>query len=116
MATHKKSASDGSRSSAAPQTAAKGAQVESGSELADLAELLVAANKIGSALQAAAAQDESKITAADWLLLRALERDGPMPMSRAAARIGVTRQRVHQQSRPLQEIGAVTQTTSEDGK
>ncbi|HVZ90048.1 MAG TPA: MarR family winged helix-turn-helix transcriptional regulator [Rhizomicrobium sp.] len=116
MAAHKKSSSGGAKPSAPSLSAAKGAVVESGSELADLADLLVAANKIGSALQSAAAQDESKITAADWLLLRTLDRDGPLPMSKAAAKIGVTRQRVHQQCRPLQEIGAISQTTSEDGK
>lgn len=116
MAKPSKSATSRAKAPASPQAGAKGAQVESGSELADLAELLIAANKIGSSLQAAAAQEDSKISAADWLLLRVLERDGPMPMSRAAAKIGVTRQRVHQQSRPLQEIGAVSQTTSEDGK
>jgi DNA-binding MarR family transcriptional regulator len=90
--------------------------VEPGSELSELAAFLIAVNKIGDALQFAAEVRQSGVTITDWLLLKTLEREGPMSMAKAAAYIGVSRQRVHQQSAPLESMEAISVAPSDDGK
>ncbi len=82
--------------------------VEPGSEIADLAALLGFVNRITDRLQHAAAALENGITVTDWLLLRALNDEGPMPMASAARKMGVSRQRVHQQTKPLSAAGLIT--------
>jgi DNA-binding MarR family transcriptional regulator len=84
--------------------------LEPGSELADLAQLLVCVNRIGNRLQDAADQKNANLTISGWLLLRTLQTEGPLPMARAAIRIGMTRQRVHQQAKPLEAAGLVSIT------
>jgi DNA-binding MarR family transcriptional regulator len=93
-----------------------GAKVEPGSELADLAALLVTVNKISDALQSAAEERQSGATLADWLLLKTLDKEGPLSMAKTAAKIGVSRQRVHQQTGELESSGAISVAKGEDGK
>ena len=76
-------------------------QAEPGSELADLAALLGTVNRISYRLQRAAATLDAGLSVTDWLLLRSLSDEGRMEMAAAARKIGVTRQRVHQQTKPL---------------
>lgn len=79
-----------------------------GSEIDYVAGFLANANKISDALQTIATDVDATITMTDWLLLHALSSEGSLPMTKAASRIGVTRQRVHQQSTPLQTAGLIT--------
>src|SRR5215467_296291 len=101
---------------AAAATTGEKPAVEPGSELADLALLLVTVNKISSALETAADEGQSGVTLSDWLLLKTLDREGPLSMAKAAAKIGVSRQRVHQQSGSLGSSGAISVTPGDDAK
>lgn len=78
-----------------------------GAELADLAQVIGAINRISDRLQQATAGVEPAVTVTDWLLLRVLNDEGAMPMASAARRIGVSRQRVHQQAQPLKTAGLI---------
>ena len=70
-----------------------------------LAGLLANANKIADRLQNAATQVDTNILMTDWLLLHTLIGEGPLSMSKAASKIGLTRQRVHQQASTLKAAG-----------
>jgi DNA-binding MarR family transcriptional regulator len=93
-----------------------GANVEPGSELADLALVLVTVNRITNALQSAAEERQSGATLSDWLLLKTLDKEGPLSMAKAAVKIGVSRQRVHQQTGALETSGVISVTKGDDGK
>lgn len=82
-------------------------EIEPGSEITDLAMLLGTVNRISDRLQKAAATVEANTTMTDWLLLRVLQAEGSLSMSDAARRIGVSRQRVHQQIKPMAEAGLI---------
>ena len=85
------------------------------SEVAELAAFLATANKIANRLQTTALADLG-IAIPDWLLLRVVHDEGRISMSEAARKIGVTRQRVHQQVAQLQASRLVTASEGEDGK
>ena len=72
-----------------------------GSEIADLAALIAGMNKVMSHLQSVASAANGSIHVTDWLLLHSLTEENNLPMAQAARRIGVSRQRVHQQVESL---------------
>jgi DNA-binding MarR family transcriptional regulator len=93
----------------------KKSQVAPGSEVADLAGLLISTSRIASHLETALSAAGSPVSLTDWLLLHTLNAEGPLPASRVAYKIGVTRQRVHQQVGPLRKA-ELLEVTDADGK
>jgi DNA-binding MarR family transcriptional regulator len=83
----------------------KRAEIEPGSELADLASMLGTVNRIADRLQQAASKVEASLSVNDWLFLRALKDEGDM--AGAARKIGLSRQRVHQRIKPLTAAGLI---------
>ena len=81
--------------------------VEAGSEIAELAAMLISANRISNNLEDAITKLEVDLSLTDWLLLHALNSE-PAPIAKAAYKIGVTRQRVYQQMIPLQAAGLIS--------
>jgi DNA-binding MarR family transcriptional regulator len=73
-------------------------------------------NKITGRLQSDAALEEIGIAIPDWLLMRAVKDAGALSMSAAARKIGVSRQRIHQQATALQSAGFLTVSKGEDQK
>ena len=90
--------------------------IEPGSEIEDLASVIVNVNRIGDRLQQIAKGENENLTITDWLLLHALAHEGPLVMTKAAYKIGVSRQRVHQQSAALKAIGVISVAVNPDGK
>jgi DNA-binding MarR family transcriptional regulator len=103
------------KTAAEPTTEAR-KPVEPGSEIEDLASLIVSVNRIGDRLQKIAKSENESLTITDWLLLHALEHEGPLAMTKAAYKVGVSRQRIHQQSTALKAIGLISVAVNEDGK
>lgn len=81
-----------------------------------LAAFLITVNRITGRLQSEAALKDMGIAIPDWLLLRAVKDATPLSMAAAARRIGVSRQRVHQQATKLQAVGLLTTSSGEDDK
>jgi DNA-binding MarR family transcriptional regulator len=86
-----------------------------GSEVADLANLLVSTSRISTHLETALSASGSAVSLTDWLLLHTLNVEGPLSISKVAHKIAVTRQRVHQQLGPLRTAGLL-EVTDADGK
>lgn len=86
------------------------------SEIDALANFLVLTNRISSRLQEAAALSNSIGSLADWLLLHSVRGNESTSMSDVARKIGVSRQRVHQQATELQASGLIKVAKSTDGK
>lgn len=98
-----------------PEVAEPDKAVELGALINDLALLVANMNRITDYLQKAAKSANVNITLTDWLLLQALAAGGPLPMAKVAFKIGVTRQRIHQQVSPLQSAGLIS-IAQGDGK
>jgi DNA-binding MarR family transcriptional regulator len=89
-----------------------------GTEVEELASFLVSASRIAAHLEkalSASGASGSAVSLTDWLLLHTLKAEGPLPISKVAHKIGVTRQRVHQQVGPLRTAGWL-EVTDADGK
>ena len=82
------------------------------SGMADLAGLLVTANRIGERLQRLASLAE--VSVADWLLMRSLDGAEPLTKAAVARKIGVSRQRAHQQVNQLQRRGLINPSSEAD--
>jgi DNA-binding MarR family transcriptional regulator len=85
-------------------------------EIDDLAAFLVLTNRIATRLQGTAAISQSGVALADWLLLYAIRDASMASLAEVARKIGVSRQRVHQQASDLEAAGLVTVAASEVGK
>jgi len=106
------------KSAAAKETAQSDTErreVAPGSEISDLAVLIAGMNKVMSHLQSAVNSANASIHITDWLLLRSLAEENNLPMAQAARRIGVTRQRVHQQIESLKGAKLI-EVESAEGK
>ena len=79
-----------------------------GSEVAGLASLLIAMNRISNRLQRAASSVRQDLTTNDWLLLQCLQQQSPLSMAEASRTIGLSQQRVHQQVEPLSTAGFIS--------
>jgi DNA-binding MarR family transcriptional regulator len=80
----------------------------------NLAAFLINAGKINDSLQATIAGKDASITLTDWLLLQALRSEGPLHASKIAMKVGITRQRVHQQIAPLKNAGVLELIEKDD--
>jgi DNA-binding MarR family transcriptional regulator len=84
-------------------------------EIDDMAAFLALTNRIATRLQATAAVSQSGVTLADWLVLYAIRDASLASLAEVARKIGVSRQRVHQQAAELEAAGLVTISRSEVG-
>lgn len=100
-------AEDNPDGEANPRQAKRAARQAGGGEIADLADLIATVNRIADKLQKTLFVLDIDVTITDWLLLHALAENGAMSMSEASRRIGVSRQRVHQQTKPLVQAGLI---------
>jgi DNA-binding MarR family transcriptional regulator len=82
-------------------------QADDDGGIADLADIIATVNRIADRLQKTLFVLDIDVTITDWLLLHALKESGAMSMSETSRRIGVSRQRVHQQAKPLVEAGLI---------
>jgi DNA-binding MarR family transcriptional regulator len=85
-------------------------------EVDDLAAFLVLTNRIATRLQKTTAVSQSGVALADWLLLYAIKDASMASLAEVARKIGVSRQRVHQQASELEAAGLVAVAASEAGK
>lgn len=86
-----------------------------GAEVDDMAAFLELTNRIATRLQASAALSRSGVTLADWLVLHAIRGAAAGSLAEVARKVGVSRQRVHQQASDLAAAGLVTISRSEVG-
>jgi DNA-binding MarR family transcriptional regulator len=99
-----------------PQSKTPSTDKEPKSDLEELSALLMFVNRISERLQEAAATAELDLAIPDWLLLRAIKDDASSSMAEIARKIGVTRQRVHQQVTRLETAKLITSTSTEGTK
>lgn len=78
-----------------------------GGEVGDLAVIIATVNRICDRLRETLSVLEIDLTVSDWLLLHMLKENGALSMSEASRRIGLSRQRVHQQTGPLIQAGLI---------
>jgi DNA-binding MarR family transcriptional regulator len=81
---------------------------------AELAAFLGAVNKMTSRLMGAPAAAGIDITIPDWLLLRIISEGGAASIAEVARKIGVSRQRAHQQVAQLEAAGLLAPASGED--
>jgi DNA-binding MarR family transcriptional regulator len=96
------------KSELAVQAAAPKAKAAQISEVANLAVLFGFVNKIGARLEEAASLAEAKVILPDWVLLQVAQNEGPISISDAARKVGVTRQRIHQQATQMENAKLLT--------
>jgi len=87
-----------------------------GDDISHVATFLVLVGRITGRLQSGAALKDLGITMPDWLLLRVVKDTPAISMASAARRIGVSRQRVHQQATKLEAAGFLALSKGEDEK
>lgn len=100
----------------AAEVKAKAGEAATGNELAELVIFLASTNRISSHLETAISELNANISLTDWLLLHTLKTEGPMPATKIAFKIGVTRQRVHQQMTALVAAGFLLKEDGDDNK
>jgi DNA-binding MarR family transcriptional regulator len=81
----------------------------------NLAAFLINTHKIRDSLEGAIAGNDANITLTDWLMLQALNSEGPLHASKVGIKVGITRQRVDQQIAPLKRAG-ILEFVEADGK
>ena len=81
----------------------------------DLATLIAAMNRVTDHLQKGARNAGERLTLTDWLLLHMLETEGAQPVAKAAFKLGVSRQCIHQLAAAMEKSGHVTSKPG-DGK
>lgn len=94
------------------------AKADETSEIADLATILIAVNRITSRLENRPEFSELNFSVPDWLLLTAVQNNPTVSMTELSQKTGVTRQRVHQQALALEQAGfaAVTKVEGDEKK
>lgn len=84
--------------------------------LSELAGFFVLTNRISSRVQNSVDDAGEKCSIGDWLLLHAVNGGESGSMSDVARKVGVSRQRVHQQATALQEAKLLTVVSAPEGK
>ncbi|HVU20704.1 MAG TPA: hypothetical protein VHE09_08230 [Rhizomicrobium sp.] len=85
-------------------------------EIAELISYLALTNRVSSHLETAISEVDANISLTDWLLLYTVSSEGPLPATKIAYKIGVTRQRVYQQTSTLITAGFLLREEVGDSK